>query len=323
MKIVGCLLVTWKDYIHTIRDADLVKDSEPKIICHLFNKAKCKYGCSESAAKRWLDGSRNCQANRYFPDNKLNDAQALFRFFRQRPESKLKKVQDVFKEMADTDSSIDIETDDMDSFCWSLVNQFVDLLGFQRLDITHADMASDGLSPEDYLSKDKPMGQPTKESQQSLSPESIYSNFISAVKGFPIEKFLNNDPIASLPDYLVWDAITFWGSINASREADNAPGGTTDGYQRIIEFIDALKDYLDFLKENSVRRDAFPDDFHLISNGRVESKANTYRKRAKDLFKAAYLAAEIEQEQNRKQDSERLFLVGEKPPPHPGEYFQP
>lgn len=257
-----------------------------------------------------------------FPDNKLNDAQALFRFFRQRPESKLKKVQSVFKEMADTNSSIDIETDDMDIFCWSLVNQFVDLLGFQRLDIPHTDMASDGLSPEDYLSKDKPVEQPVKESKQLLPPDSICSNFISAVKGFPIEKFLNNDQIDSLPDYLVWDAITFWGSMNAKREVDNAPGGSTEGYQRIIEFIDAMKDYLDFLKENSVRRDAFPDDFQLISNSKVESKANTYRKRAMDLFGMAYLAAKKEQEQERAQDPERLILDGGKTPPHPGEYLQ-
>ncbi len=138
----------------------------------------------------------------------------------------------------------------------------------------------------------KPVDSPPRE------PEPLYKSFASAVAGFPIEKFLDSDPAASLADYLIWDAVTFWGSINAAREQRAAADATTDTDQSIITFIDALKDYLGFLMANSVRPDAFPDDFHLIGGGsEVTDTANFYRENAKDLFNTANAAVKAELEQ--------------------------
>lgn len=313
----------FRDYVVALQK--FIRTSQPDIVLKLFDAAGSIETPNEDTAKSWLkpktsNGYRKCKTKTYFPSDEMHDDDFI-KFIKKWVNTSWKELQMAFRQL-NCDKIVDVATDDENRFYRSLLNQFQKILGLPLSDFP-SDNLFDNVTSRDISEKNKSVEQPTKESQQSLSPESIYSNFISAVKGFPIEKFLNNDQIASLPDYLIWDAITFWGSINASREADNAPGGTTDGYQRIIEFIDALKIYLDFLKEKSVKRDVFPDDFHLISNDGVESKANTYRKRAKDLFKAAYLAAEIEQEQDRKQESERLILDGEKTPPHPGEYLQP
>lgn len=108
-----------------------------KILLELFDQAGSAYAISDSTAKSWLSGNRNCKASTHFPAGKI-DADSLFRYFRKRPDVKLKQLQQIFRTKANNelDSPIDTETDDLNVFCWSLVNQFLDLLGFQRVDIT-------------------------------------------------------------------------------------------------------------------------------------------------------------------------------------------
>lgn len=151
-----------------------------------------------------------------------------------------------------------------------------------------------------------------KRATHSPLQEPLYKCFVSAVAGFPIEKFFDSDPADSLADYLIRDAVTFWGRINAGRNQEDTPDRTTETYQNIICFIDALEDYLGSLMVNSRRPDAFPNDFQFIGgNGEIVDKANSYRERAKDLFNAALEAVQ------EKVAKERTDVI------HAGEYSPP
>jgi len=126
--------VTWRTFIFAIRDSKITNDIAWIILDCLFRSAGCKREFSEMAAKSWMRGNRNCKVSRYFPEGSINYEEA-FRFFRNRPENKLWNLQQVFQSKVDTDSPIDVNTKDLDIFCWSLVNQFLDLLGFPRVNV--------------------------------------------------------------------------------------------------------------------------------------------------------------------------------------------
>lgn len=130
----------WKDFITPIQKSGITSDAAYKIVLDLFKQAGSINDISEAAAKSWLSGNRNCKASTHFPSGEVNTV-CLFHYFRNRPDGKLQQLQQTFqagKEL-DADSPIDRETDNMDVFCWSLVNQFLDLIGFQRIGIPHTD----------------------------------------------------------------------------------------------------------------------------------------------------------------------------------------
>lgn len=137
--------MTWDIFTKAIKEVDLENGTQVQILISLFKSAGYivtkDEGISESAAKKWIDGTRNCKASIYFPDNKLGNPEGAYKFFRRRPDGKLRKLQQIFGKEKDDDSPIDCETEDMDRFCWSLVNQFLDILGFQRIDVPTSDMS--------------------------------------------------------------------------------------------------------------------------------------------------------------------------------------
>lgn len=152
--------MTWGTFAKAIRDAQIIKGALWSIIDDLFKAAGCTTELTEVAVKSWIYGRRNCYSITYFP-NKVIDNKKVFYFFRKRPEKKLQDLQKIFQEKADPDSPIDINTHDLDVFCWSLVNQFLDLLEFQRVDI-----------PESTPSAEEPESTPSAEEPEStLSPE--------------------------------------------------------------------------------------------------------------------------------------------------------
>jgi len=126
----------WNDFIKPFRQSKIFSDAAWKILSSLFKVAGCVNVPSEEAARSWLYSKRSCKVNTYFPNDKADNKQ-LFDYFRKRPDGKLQELQQIFRNQTslDSDSPIDTETDDLDVFCWSLVNQFLDLLGFQRVDI--------------------------------------------------------------------------------------------------------------------------------------------------------------------------------------------
>lgn len=136
--------MTWKDFINAIRRAKLTNDSSSKILVNLFKAAGTMSEVSESSAKAWINGNRKCKTSTYFPEGNLNNTDGVLRFFKNRPANKLQELQQIFREINDHDSPIDLETDDMDVFCRSLVNQFLDLLSLERLDTADIKPLVDG-----------------------------------------------------------------------------------------------------------------------------------------------------------------------------------
>lgn len=128
--------MVWKDFIVPIRQSGIFGNASYKILISLFEQAGSINDVPDATAKSWLSGRRNCKASTYFPAGKI-DTKCLYRFFRNKPVNKLKQLQQMFRarDNIDFDSPINVETDNLDEFCWSLVNQFLDLLGFQRVDI--------------------------------------------------------------------------------------------------------------------------------------------------------------------------------------------
>ena len=131
----GVLHMTWGIFANTICSADLVCGNASETLVFLFAAAGTMAECSKTATQKWIDGSRNCKSSKYFPDGKLNNVEDTYKFFRNRPTSKLQNLQKRFQLLDDSDSPIDTMTCELNVFCWSLVNQFLDLLGFQRIDV--------------------------------------------------------------------------------------------------------------------------------------------------------------------------------------------
>ena len=130
--------MTWKAYIDPIR-LILINKAKPKIIMELFETAAGRaMDFGESATKRWYYGEKNCDSYKWFPKGEFDkeNLKKIYDIFRNRPDNKLEKLQQEFRKTTDRNGPIDLETNDMDIFCWSLVNQFLDLLGFQMIDIT-------------------------------------------------------------------------------------------------------------------------------------------------------------------------------------------
>ena len=177
--------MTWGTFAKAIRDAQIIKGALWSIIDDLFKAAGCTTELTEAAVKSWIYGRRNCYSITYFP-NKVIDNKKVFYFFRKRPEKKLQDLQKIFQEKADPDSPIDIKTHDLDVFCWSLVNQFLDLLEFQRVDIPESTPSAEGSEntpsaeePESTLSVEEPESTPSAEEPESAlsveEPESTPS----------------------------------------------------------------------------------------------------------------------------------------------------
>lgn len=128
----------WKSFITPIHESDIFKRNASKILMELFRIAGSAYNPNETTTRTWINGSRNCKVSTYFPSGESDvKTDSLYHSFRSKPERKLRQLQEMFREadLDKSDSPIDVGTDSLDIFCWSLVNQFLDLLGFQRINI--------------------------------------------------------------------------------------------------------------------------------------------------------------------------------------------
>lgn len=134
--------MTWKIFANTICEAKIENDIACRIIQKLFSEAGSRKEFAEETAKAWINGERNCAVNRYFPAYAKMDYNRIFRFFRNRPIEKLKNLQELFRSTKESGDAVDVNTDDVDTFCLSLVNQFLDLLRRQRIDASYIEALS-------------------------------------------------------------------------------------------------------------------------------------------------------------------------------------
>ena len=183
--------MTLSTFTKAIEESELENGTQAQILISLFKSSgyisRTDDGISESTAKKWIDGTRNCKVSSYFPDNKLVNPEGAYKFFRRRPEDRLRKLQQIFRKEKDDNSPIDCETEDMDRFCWSLLNEFLDLLKFQRLELPTSDIPQENIGSiaKDELNRNVDAGQnPAIVSEElshpmkcvSLKNESQFSN---------------------------------------------------------------------------------------------------------------------------------------------------
>ena len=146
--------MTWSTFAGVIRDAQITNVVPWRIINDLFVEAGCPMGLAEPTVRKWFNGERNCDSRRYFPDQKI-DSDKVFAFFKNRPTEKLQNLQKSFQEKIDAGDPIDVNTKDLDTFCWSLVNQFLDLLKFERVDIPQPSGDTTDIGTKPFLHEHK------------------------------------------------------------------------------------------------------------------------------------------------------------------------
>ena len=77
--------MTWKTYTKAIHEAELESGTQDQILLKLFKRAGCinkkEDDISESTAKKWISGTRNCKVSTYFPARENVKTQALYNFF--------------------------------------------------------------------------------------------------------------------------------------------------------------------------------------------------------------------------------------------------
>lgn len=99
--------------------------SQHETIVKLYQAAGAQQEVVPETAKSWLkrgNGHRNCTIKNFFPKAKLNET-GFIDFFETRVNSDWKKLQTAFSSI-DNDNIVDLHTDIVEDFYWSLLNQF-------------------------------------------------------------------------------------------------------------------------------------------------------------------------------------------------------
>lgn len=122
--------MTFGEYIEALFSTGFFGKNQAKIVIGIFDAAKSKAFVSDASARAWINGTRNCDIAKYFPDEAVNEAE-LIKYFSSRTKDiqSWKKLQDVFTLKQSTclekgEFRVDCNTEDSEVFYWSLLNQF-------------------------------------------------------------------------------------------------------------------------------------------------------------------------------------------------------
>lgn len=297
--------MTWKTFMNAIKESEIETGSLDQILRKLFVRAGYiganGYDVSDSAFKTWIKGNRNCKVSRYFPDNEYVKTETLYSFFRMRPDDKIKRLQQIFIEIKDDSSPVDCETEDMNKFCWSLVNQFLDLLNFERIDMPdtvhevgnstdnghqNANTAGSAFDREGKKGNSRDMEQ----------PENILDVFQRSFQDFGIQGFVETDPIESVKSFRIEDAGYFVGRIKTNQAAELRVKCDTKICEKIAMFTEGLLEYIEYLKNNMKEEieDDQPKYFFsgTLSEDEFRSKTGSYRQQLQSLYRE--IIAEVE-----------------------------
>lgn len=262
-----CFHMTLGTFTKAIMDAELQCGTQENITLALIKRAgyinKKDDDISESTLKKWNNGGRKFNAHNYFPCRECVKIQEVNNFFRRRPEDRLKKLQQIFFEIIDEYSPIDCETQNMDIFCWSLVNQFLDLLGFEREDLSYLYNKESGNFEEEDNKVDVIENTSDETEGKSITrngeqPEHILAFFVRSIKEFGIKEFLDVAPMESVRSFRIEDTINFIGRMKTVQDGNTDMIFAMDEavYGSIIKFTEILLEYVKYLK-NQMREEVF------------------------------------------------------------------
>lgn len=234
--------MTWGIFADTIYSVGLLgqNQSKAKIIALLFSAAGTMAECNTTATQKWINGSRNCKSTKYFPDAKLNNPDGVYQFFRNHSLDKIQELQKKFREIGGADSSIivDTKTHDMDEFCWSLVNQFLEILGFPLLSVPSNNNfnISEDITPADISTSVGICETESNEVTTNSKEQQVRKLFLDAVREYKIMEIISRKP-AILNRYDYANFYAFDDQIRSLVPGKSPP----DSLERLIEaFSDCL-----------------------------------------------------------------------------------
>ena len=143
------------EYIKILASTGLFGKSKVRFASGLFKAAGPNTEFSEEAVKTWINGTRSCNIERYFPEMKMDDKQfiAYFRMRTKAPGS-WEKIQKAFSSefIADVkteDVCVDLVTDNPEVFYWSLLNQFQRILHLpeSEREVKNSEMLTNAVPP--------------------------------------------------------------------------------------------------------------------------------------------------------------------------------
>ena len=143
------------EYIKILASTGLFGKSKVRFASGLFKAAGPNTEFSEEAVKTWINGTRSCNIERYFPEMKMDDKQfiAYFRMRTKTPGS-WEKIQKAFSSefIADVkteDVCVDLVTDNPEVFYWSLLNQFQRILHLpeSEREVKNSEMLTNAVPP--------------------------------------------------------------------------------------------------------------------------------------------------------------------------------
>lgn len=312
--------MTWNTFTKAIEESGIENGNQAQILVKLFKRAGCinkkEENITESAANTWIKRIRNCKEFSYFPDKEMVKTQEVYNFFRRRPENKLKKLQEIFCEKRSDDSPVDCETKDMDVFCFSLVNQFLDLLKLEREDFSsffHKENDSFDREHKEaetikHIFNDKKKKTKSHDAEQS---EHLLDIFDKSFRGFGVQDFLEVDPIESIEHFRIEDTYQFIGRIKVNQENRSEMRLDTDAeaYENISRFIEILWEYVAYL-ENNMRESTENNQWrYYIRDVSMEKefrgKTDRYRQQLKSLYNT--IDVEIEKRFNKHKEELRAL----------------
>ena len=293
--------MTWKDFIEPIESSNLIENNTDKeILMKLFKVAEPYAEISVFSIAKWLKNERNCKVKRYFPEDCINNPKKVFDFFRKRSESKLKELQKIFREKygnKNIDTPIDLDTEDIDIFCCSLLNQFLELLGFEQMELSDVlkekkgNFINNEQMPSHQNTGISNIGAAKHESTASVSKENkeqqkeLSDIFTDNYVEFGVQKFIRS--------YCMEDAFTFITRIKynydqyKNEKLDKFIDSDTDVYNNISNFADILWEYLSYLREN-MKECHEGNQYKHIYNGDSEDEfkkeTDKYRKQLVALY---------------------------------------
>lgn len=200
----------------------------------------------DTRLKNWIAG-RNEGYKEYFKRTEITpDHYNRFIMFLQKSiNARFTNVQSSLKEHRNDYVLIDFDTMNQDIFFKSVLTQFKDIVGI-------------------------PIGKQRSKPNTNLEPKPMSEVFTEYLQAFGVEEFITDDLAKSLGSHYFNDISEFNSKI--SYNVENA--SKNEGYTlKIIEFIDTLTDYVDFLRGSMrlVSTDVMDHHIRIISIGRMDS----------------------------------------------------
>ena len=198
--------MTFRDYFLTLYNTECFGTNQATMVKRFFEKAGAVGRISDSAAKSWIreKDPRKCKTSSYFSDETPMQDERLIAFLMEKTSTSWKSLQESFCKLnnaapADEGFCVNVSTQNVDEFYWSLLNQFQRIL---------------------HLAESERAATPSIQPAQSLSIRA-HDHILKALKHYQIMEIINRRP-ALLSRYDSADLGIFLGHAETVLEYKNS-----------------------------------------------------------------------------------------------------